>query len=56
VVKNAKDGFFFVNLRCANLTSKGYKIYAGAGITDLSDSEKEWLETEKKLMTIKSVL
>ena len=56
VVQDAKNGFFFVNLRCANFTSKGYQIYAGAGITNSSDLEKEWLETEEKVLTIKNVL
>lgn len=39
---------FFVNIRLANITSTHVVYYAGAGITEDSDPESEWLETEAK--------
>lgn len=47
---------FFVNLRCIRFTPKGVELFAGAGITKDSDAEEEWLETERKLETIKQLL
>ncbi len=38
----------FVNLRCAKLENNQALLYAGAGITEDSDPEKEWEETELK--------
>jgi isochorismate synthase len=42
----------FVNLRCAQLFSQSVILYAGAGITQDSDPEKEWNETEIKMQVI----
>lgn len=41
---------YFVNLRCANFDASTGRvcIYAGGGITALSDPEAEWLETAHK--------
>lgn len=48
---------FFVNLRCAKQTEKGYTVYVGAGITADSDPEKEYAETQRKAQTLgKSLL
>lgn len=38
----------YVNLRCAKLTASQAILYAGAGVTEDSDPEKEWEETELK--------
>ncbi len=38
----------YVNLRCAQLFRNGILLYAGGGITALSEPEKEWKETEMK--------
>ena len=39
----------FVNLRSMNFNHKGgYCLYAGGGITSLSQPSDEWLETEAK--------
>lgn len=43
---------FFVCLRCGQLCGTDLILYAGGGITFLSDPEEEWLETEKKLSTL----
>jgi len=47
----------FVNLRCMQVTDKELIFYAGAGITEDSEPEKEFLETEMKMDVMrKSVL
>ncbi|MEO8473143.1 MAG: chorismate-binding protein [Chryseolinea sp.] len=54
---NFKDQIqIFVNLRCAQLLNQFAIIYAGGGITADSIPEQEWLETEMKLNTLRSVL
>ncbi|EIM72802.1 chorismate binding domain-containing protein [Nitritalea halalkaliphila LW7] len=42
----------YVNLRTARLTPEGALLFAGAGVTEDSDPEKEWRETELKCATI----
>ena len=47
----------WVNLRCLQFTADGrYCIYAGGGITALSNPESEWEETGAKINSILSVL
>lgn len=46
----------YVNLRCMQLCSDKIILYSGAGITASSVAEKEWDETENKLMTLKQVI
>lgn len=46
----------FVNLRTMQLRGTEGLIYAGAGITEDSDPEKEWLETEMKCRTLLNAL
>lgn len=46
----------FVNLRCARLKNDIARFYAGAGITEDSDPEKELIETDLKLKTMKRVI
>jgi len=41
----------FVNLRCAEITSNGYNVFVGAGITSKSDPINEWKETQRKAKT-----
>lgn len=52
------DGNFRLNviLRCARLWSDKALLYAGGGITDLSDPDEEWLETERKLSTLQFIM
>ena len=47
---------FFVNLRCMRFAKDSVELFAGAGITKESDPTAEWLETEKKIATIKELL
>ncbi len=46
----------FVNLRCMQIRGTVGRFYAGAGITLDSDPQKEEIETELKLQTMKSVV
>lgn len=46
----------FVNLRCAQITQEGLYLYVGAGITQDSDPEKEWEETQIKSKTLLAAL
>lgn len=42
----------YVNLRTASLIGENAILYAGAGVTEDSDPEKEWEETELKCQSI----
>lgn len=46
----------FVNLRCMQVTDSQLLFYAGCGITADSDPAKEWLESERKVAVIKSLV
>ena len=46
----------FVNLRCMQLLENVAIIYAGAGLTEDSDPEKELIETEMKMNTLLKVM
>lgn len=50
------ESHLFVNLRCMQLLNKKALLYAGAGITEDSDPEKEWEETELKCQTLLDVI
>jgi isochorismate synthase len=46
----------YVNIRCMQRFQNFDLLYSGAGITAMSDPEKEWIETENKIRVIESVL
>ncbi len=46
----------YVNIRCLKLSKSHATLYAGAGVTEISDPYKEWEETELKLQTLLAVL
>lgn len=46
----------FVNLRCLKLGPRTALLYAGAGLTHLSDPDLEWQETELKCQTLLNCL
>ena len=46
----------FVNLRCAQIIPEALVLYVGAGITQDSDPEKEWEETQNKSKTLLAAL
>ncbi len=43
---------FFVNLRSAKVSPDAVSVFAGCGVTVLSDPDEEWIETEMKSKTI----
>ena len=43
----------YVSLRCMNIESDRYRLYAGGGLLKDSTEEQEWLETEAKLETMR---
>ena len=49
----AGETHLFVSLRCMNITPQRFRLYAGGGLLDASTAEKEWLETEAKMETMK---
>ncbi len=42
----------FVNLRCMRIFDRSVRAFVGAGVTEGSQPEKEWLETEYKSQTM----
>ena len=46
----------FVHIRCMKLEGRVATLYAGAGITEDSEPEREWQETELKCQTLLSVI
>ncbi len=49
------ESSLYVNLRTLKIENQQVYAYAGGGVTEDSDPEKEWLETELKLNTIQKV-
>ncbi|WP_194850550.1 isochorismate synthase [Nonlabens antarcticus] len=47
---------YYVNLRCMELFDDHINVYAGGGITSLSDPHAEFQEVQNKLMTMATVL
>lgn len=50
------DFSLYVILRCALLQNHDALLFAGGGITAMSEIEDEWQETENKLNTLRSVM
>ena len=46
----------YVNLRCMKVDEGKITLFAGAGVTEDSNPEKEWVETELKMNTILNVI
>ncbi len=46
----------YVNLRCMELFSQKANLFAGAGVTAISNPEKEWDETELKFNTLLNII
>ena len=46
----------YVSLRCMNIDSACYHLYAGGGLLKDSTEEQEWQETEAKLETMRRLL
>ncbi len=50
------DGEWVVTIRCAEVSDRAIRLYAGAGIVDGSDPHKEFHETEAKFNTMRQAL
>lgn len=50
------DTSLYVNLRCMQIEGKQATLYAGAGITEDSEPESEWNETEMKMRTLLNII
>ncbi len=46
----------YVNLRCMHIEDERLTLYAGGGLLASSELNDEWLETEKKLQTMKRLI
>ena len=46
----------YVNLRCMHFNDTCSTLYAGGGLLASSTLEDEWIETEKKMQTMKNIL
>ncbi|HNP19058.1 MAG TPA: isochorismate synthase [Fulvivirga sp.] len=46
----------YVNLRCMKVEENEITLFAGAGVTEDSNPEKEWSETEMKMNTLLNVI
>ena len=46
----------YVNLRCMNICDNVVTLYAGGGIVKGSNAEDEWIETERKMATMRDLL
>ncbi|UII30521.1 isochorismate synthase [Fulvivirga ulvae] len=46
----------YVNLRCMHIEENKATVFAGAGVTEDSQPEKEWMETEIKMNTLLNII
>lgn len=46
----------YVSLRCMQITSTAYRLFAGGGILADSEEQQEWDETEEKMKTMKNLI
>lgn len=45
----------YVSLRCMQMLTNGYRLYAGGGLLPESTCQKEWMETEAKMDTMRQL-
>ena len=55
-VNMSEETHLFVNIRCMQLFAGEAVLYAGAGVTAISEAEKEWEETSLKCQTMGKIL
>ncbi len=55
-IQDFQNFSLYVNLRCGEITGNKTILYAGGGITHLSNPDTEWEETERKLSTLLTVI
>ena len=54
--ESGPESHLFVHIRCMKIESNTATLYAGAGLTEDSDPQKEWQETEMKCQTLLAVM
>lgn len=52
----AGNSELYVNLRCMHIEEAHATLYAGAGVTEDSEPDKEWAETEIKMKTLLNII
>lgn len=58
-INDMEDGpssHIFVHIRCMKIEGNTATLYAGAGLTEDSEPEREWLETEMKCQTLLQII
>ena len=55
-ISDPSDIALYVNLRCMKLERGIATLFVGGGITDASEPEKEWIETQNKSRTMLNIL
>ncbi|TPE46448.1 isochorismate synthase [Pontibacter mangrovi] len=55
-VNSTSGSHLYVNLRCMQLQQHEANLYAGAGITEGSNPQREWQETQHKMQTMGKIL
>ncbi len=55
-VNSNNETSLYVNLRCMELFKANANLFAGAGVTAISNPEKEWNETELKFNTLLNII
>ncbi|MCY7358015.1 MAG: chorismate-binding protein [Rudanella sp.] len=53
---SSPESHLFVHIRCMKIEANIATLYAGAGLTEDSDPQKEWQETEMKSQTLLAVM
>jgi len=56
LVGSGSESHLFVHIRCMKIEANTATLYAGAGLTEDSDPQKEWQETEMKCQTLLAVM
>ena len=56
MISPTKTTELYVNLRCVNFDIDSYTLYAGGGLLPSSVLQDEWIETEKKMQTMRNIL
>lgn len=54
--EESTESAVYVNLRCMELQPSSATLYAGGGLLPSSTLHDEWLETERKLQTIRAII
>ncbi|MDA9127383.1 isochorismate synthase [Flavobacteriaceae bacterium] len=52
----AQRAEFYVNLRCMQFLDDRFELFVGGGVTQDSDPNKEWIETQRKMATMGQVI